>query len=195
LPRDEEPSFFKGFTGNGCGHCPPYIAVFETGLSTVSRTNYFTSEQFSFPEENVIKLKDVNVFSSHQGVSQNSSTQVSLEQIGFSQNSSGQIGIFQIGLPQVGFTQNGTTQLHREEISTSQNNFSQINIFQIWPTSITIGTQINSTEIPLSSSLSPQQFFSIHNTSPTSIYDIINYRTNYVELISPNHHTPDCSRH
>ncbi|GAB1539092.1 hypothetical protein NUACC21_17570 [Scytonema sp. NUACC21] len=131
-------------------------------------------------------------------LNQNSFFQISEEQVGISQSSFGQISSPHIGFTQVNITpissiQTGTVQVgiaqididqgtrnHRSsgqssfaqvtsvnantvEISTAQINSSQINIFK------DLGrTQFNSSEVTLSSSITLQQLFSLHNLTLAS---------------------------
>jgi hypothetical protein len=96
-------------------------------------------------------ITEINSFKS-------STTKVSFTEIGLSQISENYgIGLFQKS------TEVGITQLGLSQVSSSKNNSTQIST-----------TQINTTEISFSSSIASEQFFSSHNTSPTSIYDINN---------------------
>ncbi len=54
------------------------------------------------------------------------------------------------------------------QVSIIQVDPTQVSIFQVSP------TQVNPTKISFSSSIAAQQFLSIHNTTPTSIYDLNN---------------------
>jgi hypothetical protein len=101
------------------------------------------------------------------------SCEVSIPQVGASQNYPYQSNISQVGSSQVGSSQVGSDQSTINDFGISQIGFSQIDSTPDTSTKVDF-SQVNLTKVSFSNSITTLQFFNIHNTFSTSIYDINN---------------------
>jgi hypothetical protein len=131
------------------------IGTINVGLSHISPTQVSVGQvctsQSDFP---------------HFGIKQNSPLQISLAQVA-GQPGSGQIRLTQISSHKTGINEISVHKLGIHEISIRQDTALEVSPHQPDVTQIAIAqissTQINPTEIPLTSSISLQQFLSSHN--------------------------------
>jgi large repetitive protein len=116
-------------------------------------------------------------------VSQDSLSQIGTSQISFFQLSPSQISTSQVGTSQISTSQVGTSQISTSQVGTDQRYIDQLSLLQVGinQTDAVQGTkskidasQINAGKISFSNVITLQQFFNVHNISPTLIYDINN---------------------
>jgi hypothetical protein len=108
------------------------------------------------------------------GTGQVSSRQIGQSEIGASQVSPGQISVVQTGIFHVSSTHVSSIQIGSSKVSLPQISPTQVDAAQVstdrlitipWSTANILSTQINPTEISLTSSISLQQFLGSHNYS------------------------------
>lgn len=151
-------------------------------LAQLSPTDELFKSDGSFYED-AFRINSVTNESTFQST-QYSSSSVGIFQIDPHHFTTTQISSTQIGSAQIGSTQTtptsrtdstqiSPTQITPSQIGTTQIGATQVDVSQINPTQFS-STQINSTKVSLPSSISSSQFFTIHNTTPESLYTINN---------------------
>ncbi|ELS02441.1 hypothetical protein Xen7305DRAFT_00021550 [Xenococcus sp. PCC 7305] len=133
-----------------------------------------------------VSASGVSKFRSRQvSVAQISPEKIGILQISPLHSTTIQIGTSQVGSTQVRPQQERAHQISLTQVASTQIGLRQVDFRQINSTQINF-TQINSREISFSRSISSEQFFSIHNSTPQTINDLNNSATNvWSDLLQP----------
>lgn len=150
----------------------PEISAFQVSpfQATFSQTDPF---EVSTPEVGSLQTRERQVSLTQVGFNQNSITQVGFKYNGTTQISPFQVGTTQSSIAQLGIPQNGMPKVNSlqksiSQVSTAQVSTAQVSTAQVNP------PQANASEIPLSSSVSSKQLFSVHTSTPESIHTLNN---------------------
>jgi DNA/RNA endonuclease G (NUC1) len=145
---------------------------FNNSLAQIDVSQIGTSEQ-SQSHDSSAQIGITQVCSTQRTCSQISSTQISPTQIsidqkavgynGTTQISSTQIGSLKPSTSQVSVTQVGSAQISSIEVCSKQDSTTQVNSWNLNIFKIDTPIKTNSTEVPLTSSITLQQFLSSHN--------------------------------
>ena len=161
----------------------PVPAIGESGItqnrisdSGVINSSWKTDRGFTQVNTSQVSSNEVRftpkLSSFHTGISQVGTTQSTILETSPSKISSSEVGIIQSTT-----LENSTTQISSNEVGSIPFGFPQIGIAKIDPTQVTIteigSIQIDSTKIPFTTSVSPEQFFFIHNSTP-KIINVLN---------------------
>ena len=170
--------------------------IIESPKISHKSTKFFAVEQDSFkisPDHNrIIQISSSEIGSPENSISQVSPFEVGSTQIGFGKVDSFESGTPEIGISQIGVSQTRGTQVRPFEnsiaeistqrtrsahdssrkVSISQVSIPKINRRQISPPQIS-SFEIDSTEVSFASSISSEQFFSVHN-STSEITNVLN---------------------
>jgi hypothetical protein len=120
------------------------------------------SIQISASQASGIQIGITQIGETQIGVAEVDSSQVSSPQIGITQVSSRQTSSREVSSKKTGITQISTSEISAIQIGTTQINTSQITSSQWNPLRFT-NSQVNTSEIPLTNSITLQQFLSSHN--------------------------------
>jgi DNA/RNA endonuclease G (NUC1) len=163
----------NSFTANGLKILDPHqtsttqIGIHQVDIAHV-RTAEIGSSQIDPSQEGLEHscttqscFTEVNVFKG--GLHPSTSIESSISEIRPNQDSVSQVSSTKISTLKVGIIQNSSV-----DSSASQANISQVSTSQVST------SQVSTSQILFPSSIASEQFFSSHNTSPTSIFNINN---------------------
>ncbi|MEM6526258.1 MAG: DNA/RNA non-specific endonuclease, partial [Bacteroidota bacterium] len=131
--------------------------IFRFNPSQISPIQISSSQNSSI-QIGSSQISPSQISSSQISPSQLNSSQVGMSQVSTNQPSATQTSLSQIGVPQIGISQITMPQINKGQVSSTQVNVNQISFLQG-----STPNQINSTEIPFSSSIPFQQLLTSHN--------------------------------
>ena len=162
------------------------LCVNSSSQASTNQNGFFQVgvEQIGIPQSSFSQISSPQTGFAQVNIAPINSTQTSTSQISSAQIDVNQSTPNHTSSEQVGFTQVTPLNTNATQISASQINSSQVNIFE------ELGrTQVNPDKISLPSSITLQQFLSIHNSPPALINDInttsLNLWNNYLNTQLP----------
>jgi hypothetical protein len=172
----ELESVSSGIQKIGFGEVSNATRLLQIGLSQVSaeerRSDQYASAQVSPVQIGVLKASTSQVGGIHPNVIQLSFIEASSNQVAI-QGRTSQNGIAQVSTSQTTFFQTSSSQIGSLQFTSDQQSKTKISIGQINVSESSSNQidipEINPTEIPLTSSITLQQFLSSHNFSLQNI--------------------------